>query len=294
MKSDKGNQYKLYLHLGGNCVYVVNDQLVTYNIDVSVHNCPFKSFNFLLDLYNHKLMRPIFPEVLHRYFESNIPAYSGITCLSGVQEFYGKGYCFDAVLDFIKEGDKSFVLLSELKLVKQRLIEQKIDEQVILTPREAFFTFGNICTNGRPHYFWFLPEINLATLKEDVINSGIFMDMKKIHSEGNLNSEYFLLDYVEYIKEQIRSKRLLPEELFDLSGGFILSILADLPPVESFIKNMIMELVKNRQMPITQRIIYYSFLNIIPNVNLRPFVIEFLEEERSNIELIRTQYQKKF
>jgi len=216
-------------------IYVVDNVLVDYKINCGVdYSSSYYSLLFLKELVKNTNIKLTIPEELIKNYLAKIPKENlYFPCLSG-KLFGWNNRCLAASMTI----ENNLVHLSNFKNIFSRdspvcKVSQYTNE-LLLSPEDAFIILANICVDGC--------NINVPYLSTGADGFDIEFLKNKIKSYyANLGiattalNKNFAIDYLAFLREQLRTKHFTPEQLLNLSGSLTLVNLADLPVVESFI-----------------------------------------------------------
>lgn len=236
-------------------IYILSDKVLGFgNNPYQLNIWTSKAAYLLSKLMQCKQAEKIFPAKLQLFITGKIDN-SEIKNeeLFGREEIYNAGvfcdYCFnfDISLDFKLEKP---VILQEITYQRH-----PIDRKLFLSLEEAVLILANICAS----YTAYQLGHKLVTINtEKQLTEQIFQPAEaRIHSKSSFK---FSVYYFKYIQHLLQEQRISPKQVLNYCGLDVLLPFVELPPVFSFLEQVMNDLLHPEGIPEPQLIIYYVFL----------------------------------
>jgi len=251
----------LYLMLDDpRAFYMLNNILIGFEIYGSNEHIPYRSFVLLNELVTI-LQQPSFvPDSLMKYFtkhlSSNFLAFpKDWNYIIGTEIYQGNNFTLNFSLDF-----KSLPCF--VRFIDFSYRNNPFELALQFSPSEAFFLLANICANSRAgiyrEIFYRERAISFPSIETRQL-------LRNFCAKTSLGSSWvfvnlFVYDYMVYLYGQLLSGALAPYDLLRNNGSLILSFFGDLPPVTSFLRNIMTELQENPSLTFNQQLLYYVAL----------------------------------
>ncbi|MHA1556458.1 MAG: hypothetical protein ACTSPM_05915 [Candidatus Heimdallarchaeota archaeon] len=238
-------------------IYVIDDHLFTCFERSSFGSYGnARSFNSLLSLFSQSKLDKKIPTNITQHFKSK----SAFT-VEPLFDFMigGKDYYDDYFLDFslsISSKENS-VLLNQFNFNNHPL-----PYQVDLSTEDAFYILANHLVNTKRSFHIFnqaSQQIQLSSHSKEVLSSSSAHQLSK-YKQAIIS---FISDYLNYIHNQLISRKISPFELLRLNGIGSLELFVSLPIVQSFLVEIFTQLLDSSPISTNQKIMYYSLITMI-------------------------------
>ncbi|MHA1185301.1 MAG: hypothetical protein ACTSSK_00280 [Candidatus Heimdallarchaeota archaeon] len=181
--------------------------------------------------------------------------------------------------------------------------EIPLGRKVFLSLEEAALILANICTASTANYF----GNKLLTINtEKQFNEQIFLPAKaRIQSSisqetqeenNNFNSFEFSVYYYKYIQWLLLERRINPKIILNYSGLSVMLSFVELPPVFSFLEEVMEDLLHPEEIPEKQLIIYYAFFKLVylnlksmKDVQKITILLEYYHKNERLLDLVRSR-----
>lgn len=281
-------------------IYVIGNELIGCQEEALHEFYPERAFESLYQLYKIEQTRKQIPKRLWKYFEKVV--HSKFPCIAG-QLGEGRNNCLIYQMK-IEPSAKKPVRIEEIAIVQnsdEGYFVNKLPMKVQLTAQEAFLVFANTCTAAaydRLDYRYnfhkeekFEQEKLSEVVKKNVNESENEYDLKI------LPIYLFSLEYIQYIREQIKKKELAPEKIFRLGGARVLIAIANEIEVKEYIHFIAKEIQENyANLTKKQKIQYYTILTIgeyYARIKI-PEIEEIWEHNRERLTQMKKELKKDF
>lgn len=242
-------------------IYVVNNKLLRFQ-EYGGYNRSFtRAFYFLYLMNNNPKVNFVIPNKLYEYLKEDSKVHSIL------------GYPLIGELDYsiynlslelkITTNEKFPTILQNIKHHNTML-----DDQIGLSARDAFILFSNISTNARCDWFRkILRQEGILELKISFLKKALRNEIDNDNIENNRkmvtsNAYSFMLDYLDYLKEQLQKNNISLECILKLSGARVLAFLAEFEPRIVPICSILDTLSNQSNLHINEKIVYYSLFEI--------------------------------
>ena len=249
-----------FVHSGKKTVVVLNNELVG-NASISssqVGDIVFHSF--LHEMYRSEYMRKNIPKELLDSFDYETDYFSAeiLECLFGMP-IGDINNCFK--ISLAKPLEKNGIHLFNFSYANTPL-----NHEVILSPKDAFYTFANLlCDSNAPNISQLLSRHNkklsdVKFLKKQIAENYAQMkdiSKKKHHAE---NSILFSIDYLNYLVDNIKKGLISPFYILQTCGLKTLTHLCELHQIQSMILNMLEKMKKPETLEFNQKLLCYNLI----------------------------------
>ncbi|MGC9781275.1 MAG: hypothetical protein HZR80_18685 [Candidatus Heimdallarchaeota archaeon] len=244
--------------------YIVDNKFLGSDRFGGFGHYPYRAFGLLLDLFNNEITKKVFPKNLQKILDTdfNIPKIFCDDFLVG--EGFNSRYHYCISLDMtITDDSKKPVLFDNITYL-HGYKGKPFDVSLKFSSEEAFILLSNILANDRSYIFSGLSNMypNLDLDHSQLAEEIIALDKWRVNKFGKsyliLNSYAF--EYLKYLKTELSTNRLSPYALLHFSGATSLSFLRSLPPVDSFISEVLKSLQKRKSLLFNQKVLYYTLL----------------------------------
>lgn len=289
-------------------VLILNNKLVGFEHYDNIELTSERIYRFLYKIYLDKNTRKAIPKELLDHFETIPQPLQKLSypCLSG--DFYENPctVCFVCKMDIIDRRLSSKIRLYDLADINRDEAFYKFDyhQEVLLSPKEAFFIFANITTEnillyGRDAASTFKgtpnPAFALRTYLQNL--STIPNYNEKRTKEITHYSLNFSADYLQYLQNKLANGEITPVAILRDNGVGILGILSGIPVVKQFILEKANTFATNHHsLSMNEKILYYTLImKCLKDLKvLYQEIIEFFTFSVDYILKIETELTKKF
>jgi len=282
-------------------IYVIGNELIGCQEEVLHDFYPERAFESLYQLYKNEQTRKQIPKRLWKYFGEKV-VHSKFPCIAG-QLGEGRNNCLMYQMK-IEPSAKKPVRIEEIAIVQnsaEGYFVNKLPMKVQLTTQEAFLVFANTCTAAAydrlDYRYNFHKE---GKFEQEKMSEVVEKNINESTNEYDLKIlpiYLFSLEYIQYIREQIKKKELTPEKILRVGGARALIAIANEIEVKEYIHFIAKEIQENyANLTKKQKIQYYTILAIGEYyVRIKiPEIEEIWEQNKEKLAQIEKELRTEF
>ncbi|MHA1186242.1 MAG: hypothetical protein ACTSXA_04625 [Candidatus Heimdallarchaeota archaeon] len=232
----------------------VNPAIVMKSYDLGHgYTTPGHAFLFLKKMFQNENLRKFFPEELHQHFEPFIGKELSEYNHSVIQRISYSDKQHRLYFDLIIDDTNEYQPIILHNFSYEGIL---LDYTVKLSPKEAFFTFANICANALSRKVLNLSNVSFnKLLHREIVRPNEFLQMQDISS--------FVVDYFKYLRDNFEKNTLDPYFILRTSGARLLMCLSQDKQITSFVKQISTEILSDSDLSIEKKIMYYTLLKLL-------------------------------
>jgi len=281
-------------------IYIIENKILGFD-PLNLTSYDFaKAFLLLTELMQSEQALAVFPSVFQQFFNGknyslDKKQFKLFGYVEHVGEYIGCYRCFDLdfVLDFTKDKPVIFqdMFFEEFPLKKE--IELSLEEAAII--------LANI--SSIPYLLLFGPKLIPLNTKEELDKqfSLPYEEGKKISfivnkTPFNMTCNKFVIYYFKYLQKLLLEKQITPKQLLNYNGLIPLALLMELPPVFSFLEEVMDTLLNPSAVPKQQLILYYAFFNCaysnmryMTDIQKATILLEYYQK---NNQMLKREFEK--
>jgi len=265
---------------------IIDNTLLGTSTDLSSCNhFPYRAFTLIMQLFHNDLTREVFPERLQNILDIDFTINKGFYHELLVGEEDQNYYHFGITLDMkITDDSVAPVQLDNIQYNNGSNFFP-LKRVITLTPQQALYIFSNILLNDRIYLYNHIyhHEKFLKTTLSDFTADVIEHDSWRLNRYGKVYTilNRFSFEYLHHIAIEILGNQLSPASLLHYSGATVLGFLRHLPPIDTYLSEVIDILRNYASGSINQEVLYYTLLyNSRSNITASDKVFRFLEDHR--------------
>ncbi|MGC9778144.1 MAG: hypothetical protein HZR80_02765 [Candidatus Heimdallarchaeota archaeon] len=275
---EKDDSLQLYIHEREPImVYIVADRVIMFDEGAGSSGYIDTAFYFLQEILDNKHTRHVFPKQLHKQFKElrrKGLKFTKSLCFCGygpkVDALYLNCLAMKMTID-LKNTPKIVKLSNFARIEESRkfVVNSKSNEalvaaipgKVLLTAEDAFLLLSNINTVkfSLASYDNDFSPFNGPSIREQI--DKMYENRKESYLVQQYHGKLYCIDYLEYIAQELASKKISPERILRLNGAEVLAILVNIPVIQDYIESSIKKLQNNiSQLSQNHKLQYYLLL----------------------------------
>lgn len=251
---------------------ILNNNLVGFERWFGIVLSPERIYRFLHLLYQNEYIQKIIPNNFQNHFEQPLPVLDipSYPCLSGDYFENPHTVCFICNMKISTNYKNPKIILRDLADINFDYNFYKLDypQEVILSPKEAFFIFANLCVENTLLYGnisnqVFLGSTNPAQSLQNYLLSkkNTFYYNSERTKEITEKSLSFTLKYLQYIQELLDSGEIKPDSILFQNGLGVLGIMSGVPHVKDYLLKIAKQFQKNyNTYSLIEKTLYFTLI----------------------------------
>ncbi len=228
-------------------IIIVNNELLDFDCLGASKIHPSKVLDLLSIMYNDKELQDVLPAEFHPIFKNKVISIFE-NCLGGIDEFPSPYVFICLKLEMeIKKNKK-------IRLYNLEYNRKILDSSINLSAVDFFFILANICVEFTAKSSCSLEE--LQRIEYDIKNVVI--------PENDITTYNFACNYLQFIGEAFRNRKLNPEYILLNGGVHTLMFLREIECVSRYFEEIIVEIeTKLNQIPVPRKLVYFTLFKCI-------------------------------